>query len=130
MRDGELLVWLVYDISNDKVRTKLAKVAKQKGLSRVQKSVFLGTLNHTEIDELALMCQDAIDEENDSVYIFPMCAAWNCIRKAFMERVIQVRVKSWGEVEEGFMRIKAGKETYDRQVGFVGFPGSDGALLF
>ena len=73
MREGELLVWLVYDISSDKIRTRLAKVAKQKGLSRVQKSVFLGTLNRTEIDELALMCKDAIDEESDSVYIFPMC---------------------------------------------------------
>ncbi|NLI75618.1 MAG: CRISPR-associated endonuclease Cas2 [Candidatus Riflebacteria bacterium] len=73
MKEGELLVWVVYDISLDKTRTKLAKLCKKRGLSRVQKSVFLGTLNRTEIDELALMFRDAIEESEDSVYIFPMC---------------------------------------------------------
>lgn len=73
MKEGELLVWVVYDISLDKTRTKLAKLCKKRGLIRVQKSVFLGTLNRTEIDELALMFRDAIEESEDSVYIFPMC---------------------------------------------------------
>ena len=43
-----------------------------KGLYRVQKSVFLGTLNKNQIDELELVCQELIDVEVDSVYIFPM----------------------------------------------------------
>jgi len=73
MREGELLVWVVYDITSDKIRNKIAKVCKRKGLTRVQKSVFLGTLNRTEIDEMAMMCKDSIAEDSDSVYIFPMC---------------------------------------------------------
>ncbi len=73
MREGENLVWVVYDISCDRTRTRLAKVCKQRGLLRVQKSVFLGTLNRSEIDELALQFKDAIEESGDSVYIFPMC---------------------------------------------------------
>jgi len=63
----------VYDISSDKARTRLAKLCKKKGLERVQKSIFLGTLNSTEVDELAMMFKDAIEESSDSVYIFPMC---------------------------------------------------------
>ena len=68
-----MLVWVVYDISETKKRTKVAKSCKGYGLYRVQKSVFLGTLNKNEIDEIALRCRDIIDLENDSLYVFPMC---------------------------------------------------------
>ena len=46
---------------------------KDKGLYRVQKSAFLGNLNRNRIDELKIICDDIIDAEVDSVYIFPMC---------------------------------------------------------
>lgn len=69
----EKLVWVVYDIVEDKKRNKIAKACKNKGLYRVQKSVFLGTLNSNQLDELKIMCEDAIDADIDSVYIFPMC---------------------------------------------------------
>ena len=69
----ENLVWVIYDIVNDKTRTKVAKACKNKGLYRGQKSAFLGTLNRNQIDELKIMCEDIINAEEDSVYIFPMC---------------------------------------------------------
>ncbi len=68
-----MLVWAIYDISEDKKRNRVIKVCKGYGLYRVQKSVFLGTLNKNEIDELSLRSKDIIDEKEDSVYIFPMC---------------------------------------------------------
>ena len=70
----ENLVWVIYDIVNDKIRTKIAKACKNKGLYRVHKSAFLGTLNRNQIDELKIMCDDIINIEEDSVYIFPLCA--------------------------------------------------------
>lgn len=73
MKAGEKLVWIIYDITENKIRSMIAKTCKGKGLYRVQKSVFLGTLNKNQIDELKIMCDDIIDEEKDSVYIFPMC---------------------------------------------------------
>ena len=39
----------------------------------MQKSVFLGDINTNRIDELSMLCEDIIDKEKDSVYIFPMC---------------------------------------------------------
>ncbi|MBW1728438.1 MAG: CRISPR-associated endonuclease Cas2, partial [Deltaproteobacteria bacterium] len=39
-----VLVWILYDIVDDKARTKVAKACKKYGLIRVQKSVFLGKL--------------------------------------------------------------------------------------
>ena len=47
-----MLTWLVYDIVETKKRNKIVKACKQYGLYRVQKSVFLGTLNNNEIDEI------------------------------------------------------------------------------
>jgi CRISPR-associated protein Cas2 len=67
-----MIVWILYDIEKDRPRTKVAKLCKQAGLYRVQYSVFLGTLNSNEKDTLELQILDLIDEETDSVYIFPM----------------------------------------------------------
>jgi CRISPR-associated protein Cas2 len=68
-----MLTWAIYDITKNKIRTKVAKLCKGYGLYRVQKSVFLGTLNRNQLDELALKSEELIDEKTDSVYIFPMC---------------------------------------------------------
>jgi len=73
LKQGDNLVWVIYDIVEDKKRTKIAKACKNKGLYRVQKSAFLGTLNKNQIDELKIMCEDIINLDEDSVYIFPMC---------------------------------------------------------
>lgn len=73
MKQGDNLVWIIYDIVEDKKRAKIAKACKNKGLYRVQKSAFLGTLNKNQIDELKMICEDMIDPDVDSVYIFPMC---------------------------------------------------------
>lgn len=68
-----MLTWVVYDIVDDKKRDRIAKTCKGYGLYRVQKSVFLGTLNKNQIDELAIQCEDIINTDEDSVYVFPMC---------------------------------------------------------
>ena len=51
----------------------MVKACLDKGLYRVQKSVFLGELNNNQIDEVAIMSGELIDGETDSVYIFPLC---------------------------------------------------------
>lgn len=68
-----MLTWVVYDISDDKVRNRVAKICKGYGLYRVQKSAFLGDINRNQADELGLRCKEITDDEKDSVYIFPMC---------------------------------------------------------
>lgn len=68
-----MLTWLIYDISDDKRRGKIAKLAEKYGLYRVQKSVFLGTIEENRLDELVLQSEKLINEESDSLYVFPMC---------------------------------------------------------
>lgn len=67
-----MIIWVIYDIKKDKIRTKVAKICQHSGLYRVQFSVFLGTLNYNEKDTLQLQINELIDEETDKVYIFPM----------------------------------------------------------
>jgi len=66
-----VLVWVVYDIVDDSMRTKVAKTCKQYGLQRVQYSVFLGKLKMNRFDEIGEKIKDMIDEEEDRGYIFP-----------------------------------------------------------
>lgn len=67
-----MIIWVMYDIENDRSRTKIARYCKQSGLYRVQYSVFLGNINENEKDTLQLQIEEIIDEKTDSVYIFPM----------------------------------------------------------
>jgi CRISPR-associated protein Cas2 len=67
-----LLVWVIYDITEDRVRQKVSDRCKNYGLYRVQKSVFLGDLNSNDRDSLGIECEELINTEQDSVYIFPM----------------------------------------------------------
>jgi CRISPR-associated protein Cas2 len=72
MRGPGLLVWVIYDITENRIRQKVSDRCKNYGLYRVQKSVFLGDLNTNDRDSLGLEFKELIDTERDSVYIFPM----------------------------------------------------------
>jgi CRISPR-associated protein Cas2 len=68
-----MLTWVVYDISNDRTRTKIAKRCLDFGLYRVQKSVFLGDIATNRIEEIILFSRELMNLQTDSVYVFPMC---------------------------------------------------------
>jgi CRISPR-associated protein Cas2 len=68
-----MLIWVIYDISDDKRRNRIAKSCKEYGLYRIQKSVFLGDLPVHCADEIAAFSRDLIDEKTDAVFILPCC---------------------------------------------------------
>ena len=70
MRDI-LILWVMYDISDDKVRSSISKICLDEGMYRVQKSISLGELDNNIVDELKLRFEDMIDENVDSVYLLP-----------------------------------------------------------
>jgi CRISPR-associated protein Cas2 len=67
-----MVIWVLYDIENDKNRTKVSKICKQAGLYRVQFSCFVGTLTNNEKDTLILQLEELINVDVDKIYIFPM----------------------------------------------------------
>jgi CRISPR-associated protein Cas2 len=64
---------VIYDITQDRTRTRVARRCLDFGLYRVQKSVFLGDLAANRVEEVLLFSRELLDPETDSVYIFPMC---------------------------------------------------------
>ena len=68
-----MMTWFIYDITDDRNRSRLIKIAQKHGLYRVQKSVFLGNIEKDEIDQIIKESKKVIDLREDSVYIFPVC---------------------------------------------------------
>jgi CRISPR-associated protein Cas2 len=68
-----MLTWVIYDISSDSTRSRVADRCKDYGLQRIQKSVFLGDLASNRVDEVVLFSKELLNEKTDSMYIFPMC---------------------------------------------------------
>ena len=67
-----MILWVLYDIADDRARGRVARHCKQAGLYRVQYSVFLGEVSADERDTLRLDISDEIDEEADKVYLFSL----------------------------------------------------------
>jgi CRISPR-associated protein Cas2 len=93
-----MIVWVLYDIEKDKARNKVAKFCKQAGLYRVQYSVFLGSLNANEKDELQLQIEELIDVDVDKVYVFTMSRdeLRNCalLGQAFDKKLVTDEIKA------------------------------------
>jgi CRISPR-associated protein Cas2 len=68
-----MLTWVVYDISKDRTRTKIADRCLDHGLQRVQKSVFLGEVAPNRVEEIIQFSKELLNLETDAVYVFPMC---------------------------------------------------------
>jgi len=93
-----MICWVMYDIKSDRARTKIAKACQQSGLYRVQYSVFLGTIEANEKDTLQVQIEDLMNEDEDSVYIFPMSKdelkATILLGQAFNKKMITDEVKA------------------------------------
>lgn len=65
---------LVYDISDDGRRTKVADVCLDYGLDRIQYSAFLGDLAVTHQEELMLKLKKVLGKKEGNIQLFPLCA--------------------------------------------------------
>ncbi len=65
-------VLVVYDISDDKSRLKVARLLQSWGLSRIQRSAFMGRIPKHRLKDLGRALDRLIDEETDIVHIVPL----------------------------------------------------------
>lgn len=66
-------VLLIYDIPNDRVRSKVADLCLDYGLERIQYSAFLGELKRTHQEELLMRIQKRLGKQAGDVRLVPMC---------------------------------------------------------
>ena len=69
----EVSLVLIYDIEDDRLRTRVADVCLDYGLERIQFSAFFGKLNRNRRQELALRVKNELGGENGRVRIIPVC---------------------------------------------------------
>jgi|FLYN01.1.fsa_nt_gi CRISPR-associated protein Cas2 len=65
-------ILLVYDIVNDRQRTKVADACLDYGLDRIQYSAFTGLLNRTHQEELMMRIGDIIGDGAACVHLYPI----------------------------------------------------------
>jgi CRISPR-associated protein Cas2 len=73
---------LIYDISHDGTRLKIADACLDYGLERIQFSAFLGELTATQQRELFLKVKQRLGKHSANIQLFPLDA------KAWTERKI------------------------------------------
>jgi len=64
---------LIYDIEEDRLRTRISDVCLDYGLERIQFSAFFGKLNRNRRQELALKLQNELGDESGRLRIIPVC---------------------------------------------------------
>jgi CRISPR-associated protein Cas2 len=64
---------LVYDITDDKIRARVADICLDYGLARIQYSSFLGELSHNRQEEILMKIKRKVGKHAANVQVFPMC---------------------------------------------------------
>ena len=71
-----MVTWIMYDITDDKVRTKVANICLDYGLYRFQKSVFCGETDTKTLERIRSRIQEkvgTVEEGLAEVFIFTIC---------------------------------------------------------
>lgn len=73
-----MLVFLLYDITDDRIRHKVAVACEDYGLDRLQFSAFYGELSRNLQEELMLRIDKLLGNEPGRVQLIPISTAeWN-----------------------------------------------------
>ena len=90
-----MLWWVIYDITDNKTRSRTSSKCKNYGLTHVQKSAFLGELTKNKAEMLALEIGEIIGAV-DCVFLIPSCES------CFREKIINgnfdeeaIKKKDW-----------------------------------
>jgi CRISPR-associated protein Cas2 len=72
---------VVYDISDDAVRLRVSDVCKRFGLSRIQRSTFLGHLTSMQRKELTAALRRVLGDADGNIQVFVICRADLALRE-------------------------------------------------
>ncbi|MBZ4687472.1 MAG: CRISPR-associated protein Cas2 [Clostridia bacterium] len=65
--------FVIYDIVEDKIRTKIFETCKDYGLNHVQYSTFFGELNHNRRQEITGKLKRIMKNDEGNIIICPVC---------------------------------------------------------
>ncbi len=70
-----MFYWIIYDISEDKKRNKIARICKNYGCARVQKSSFACEITKNKLEMLEIECKKLLEGTDDYLFILPACSS-------------------------------------------------------
>ncbi|MDJ0274758.1 MAG: CRISPR-associated endonuclease Cas2 [Nitrososphaerota archaeon] len=74
-------VLVIYDISSDSIRNEVSETCKNFGLSRIQRSAFMGILPPGRRKELAVRLRKVLGDNEGNIQIFVICDADLALRE-------------------------------------------------
>lgn len=69
----EVSLVLIYDIEDDRLRSRTADICLNYGLERIQFSAFFGKLNRNRRQELSLRLQREVAKQSARIRMIPVC---------------------------------------------------------
>ncbi len=72
---------VIYDISDDEVRLRVSEACKKFGLTRIQRSAFLGKISSAERKELAALLKRILGDGDGNIQIFVICRSDMALRQ-------------------------------------------------
>lgn len=76
---------IIYDISENGLRARVAKVLLDYGCVRIQKSAFWGMMNHNTQDKLRLRLERMMDGKEGNIQFYPMCSKCFSLKQSIGE---------------------------------------------
>jgi len=76
-----MITLVIYDITDDGIRNKVAKTCKIFGLCRIQKSAFLGDLTSARRKDLILRLRRILGDSRGRIHVFVLCKADYALRE-------------------------------------------------
>ncbi len=70
-----MLTLIIYDITEDDVRNRVADFLRSKGLKRIQKSAFIGDLNSSQKTDIEAGLRRLVKDAKANVQIYPLTPA-------------------------------------------------------
>jgi len=64
---------VIYDITDDNLRTMISETLKDYGLTRIQYSAFIGNLRRNQLNSLLTDLRKLIKDLEENVQIYPIC---------------------------------------------------------
>ncbi|VVB71183.1 CRISPR-associated endoribonuclease Cas2 1 [uncultured archaeon] len=76
---------IIYDISENSLRTRVSKVLLDYGCIRIQESAFYGILNHNTREKLRLRLEKMMHGREGNIQFYPLCSKCFSLKESIGE---------------------------------------------
>lgn len=82
---------VIYDISEDKIRNKVAEICKDYGLARIQWSAFFGKTDRNRREELLMKFHEALEKSEGDVQMYVICDKDMRLKKQVSVKKLEIK---------------------------------------